>query len=323
MRCTHCDIAFNTVGMYQHHMKKYHDKSLTCEDCGKKFTMPNALKNHRLNNHTVFPKRCDDCGHFCASKTSYKNHRAEAHNEWVGEDTTVPCEICGKSLKSKYSLKLHVKLVHEKTAAEFPCDECGRVLRSKNSLDYHKRVHTGDYRFRCDECGNGYMTERKMQECKNTHAGVFRLHCMHCEYKTNKDKAYKRHLATHSQEKPYICPICVNHTTAHDGSLAGHIRKSHKMTLIQAELVAKRDRFGNIMTDEAMAIAKQKFERAENALETTRLRPEQPGPHYNVINRPKKQQANVSIKTPPDEGSNDTEGPPTLYPPSRLLYPYF
>ena len=97
------------------------------------------------------------------------------------------------------------------------------------------------------------------------------------------------------------------------------------MTLIQAELVAKRDRFGNTMSDEAMAIAKQKFERAENALETTRLRPEQPGPHYNVINRPKKQQqqANVSIKPPPDEGSNDPEGPPTLYPPSRLLYPYF
>ena len=65
---------------------------------------------------------------------------------------------------------------------------------------------------------------RKMQECKNTHAGIFRLHCTHCEYKTNKDKAYKRHLATHSQEKPYICPICVTHTTAHDGSLAGHIR---------------------------------------------------------------------------------------------------
>ena len=27
MRCTHCDIAFNTVGMYHHHMKKYHDFS--------------------------------------------------------------------------------------------------------------------------------------------------------------------------------------------------------------------------------------------------------------------------------------------------------
>ena len=322
MRCTHCDIAFNMAGMYQHHMKKYHDKSLSCEDCGKKFTMPNALKNHRLNNHTVFPKRCDDCGHICATTVIYKNHRTEVHNEWGGEDRTVPCEICGKSLKNKYSLKLHVKLVHEKTAAEFPCDECGRVLKSKNSLEYHKRVHTGEYPFRCDECGNGYMTERKMMECKNTHAGVFRLHCPHCEYKTNKDKAYKRHLATHSQDRPYICPICTNHTTAHDGSLAGHIRKSHKMTLIQAELLAKRDRFGNIMSEEAITIAKQKFERAENAQETTRLRPEQPWGHHNVVSRPKKP-SNVTVKTQPDEGSNDTEGPPTLYPPSRLLYPYF
>ena len=65
-----------------------------------------------------------------------------------GPDPAVPCEICGKLVKSKYSLKSHVKLVHEKGGAEFPCDKCGKVLKSKGSLEYHSKVHTGEYKFR-------------------------------------------------------------------------------------------------------------------------------------------------------------------------------
>ena len=68
-----------------------------------------------------------------------------------GPENTVPCEICGKLVKSKYSLKSHVKLVHEKNGAYFPCDKCGKVLKSKGSLEYHSKVHTGEYKFRSVE----------------------------------------------------------------------------------------------------------------------------------------------------------------------------
>ena len=30
------------------------------------------------------------------------------------QESNVPCEICGKLVKNKYTLKQHVKLVHEK-----------------------------------------------------------------------------------------------------------------------------------------------------------------------------------------------------------------
>ena len=323
MRCTHCDIAYNTIGMYTHHMKKYHEKALSCEECGKNFTMPNALKNHRLSFHTQFPRECDECGHYCATKKLFKIHREEVHGQGAALHP-VPCEICGKVLKNKYSLKLHVQLIHDKKPREYPCDQCGKVLKSKASLEYHKKVHTGEYPYRCDECGNGHMTEKKMMDCKNTHAGIFRYHCPHCDYKTNKDKAIKRHISIHSDVKPFICPLCQNHQTANVGNLSGHIRKAHKMTLIQAELIAKRNRFGHPMTDEDIEIAKQKMERAENAQETTRLRTDNPYGLNNVIRPNKKPNAaDAIIKTQPaDESSND--GPPTLYPPpSRLIYPYF
>ena len=48
-------------------------RHMTCDECGKKFTMPNALKNHRLNNHTQFPKHYEDCGVFCLTKKILKS----------------------------------------------------------------------------------------------------------------------------------------------------------------------------------------------------------------------------------------------------------
>ena len=113
MRCTKCDLAYNTYGMYRLHMQQYHEKSLNCDECGKKFTLPNTLKKHRLNYHTSFPKTCDECGQFCATKEDFKAHLSSVHGEGVRENT-VPCEICGKMVKNKYILKQHVKLVHEK-----------------------------------------------------------------------------------------------------------------------------------------------------------------------------------------------------------------
>ena len=147
MRCTKCDLAYNTYGMYRLHMQQYHEKSLNCEECGKKFTLPNTLKKHRLNYHTSFPKTCDECGQFCATKEEFKAHLASVHGEGIRENT-VPCEICGKMVKNKYILKQHVKLVHEKRGGEFPCDQCGKVMKSKASLEYHSKVHTGEYAFR-------------------------------------------------------------------------------------------------------------------------------------------------------------------------------
>ena len=51
-------------------------------------------------------------------------------------ENTVPCEICGKRLESKYNLKAHMKLVHGKGDAEFPCDQCGKSFQPKATLDY-------------------------------------------------------------------------------------------------------------------------------------------------------------------------------------------
>lgn len=147
MRCVKCDLTYTTHGMYRLHMRQYHEKALSCEECGKRFTLPNSLITHRLNHHTSFPKDCDDCGQFQPTKQQYQDHMRIEHGVGVHE-APVPCEICGKQVRNKYTLKSHVKMVHERGGVNYPCDQCGKILKSKSSLEYHSKVHTGEYKFR-------------------------------------------------------------------------------------------------------------------------------------------------------------------------------
>ena len=312
MKCTICDVAYTTFGMYQAHMKKYHNKGLGCNDCGKRFTLPNALKNHIINHHTTFPKKCNECGHFCASKEEFKEHMANTHGDGVQEKTN-PCETCGKMFKSKYSLKAHVKLMHSESE-EFPCDQCGKVFRAKASLEYHTKVHNGDYPYRCDECGNGFMRHDHMLDCKNAHAGIFKFQCPQCDYKTNKERQYKRHMTVHTNEKPFTCPIC-GHSSSTVGNLSSHVRKVHKLTLVKSEILACRNRHGHTMSEEELAEAKRKLELTEKARDTIKMKPEGAGNVPNNTNRTTAKNSAV-IKARSEEDG------PSQNPPARLLFPY-
>ena len=250
MRCKRCDLAFKSHGVYRMHMQKFHKKMFHCEECSKKFTLPNTLIKHRLNYHTNFPKTCSDCGLCLPTKHQFVRHVNTAHGT-AFQESNVPCELCGKLVKNKYILKQHVKLVHEKKIGEFACDQCGKVLKSKGSLDYHKRTHTGEFAYRCDECGRGHMTYNNMMACLAEHQGIHKYQCPHCEYKSNQLGYYKKHLTTHSDAKPFTCPVC-GHCSSTSTNLNGHTKKVHKITLCQAEGMMKRNRHGREMNDEEL-----------------------------------------------------------------------
>ena len=53
----------------------------------------------------------------------------------------------------------------------------------------------------------------------------------------------------YSAAKPWICPIC-QHTSSTTSNLNNHIKKVHKVTLCQAEMMTKRSRYGRDMTED-------------------------------------------------------------------------
>lgn len=276
VKCCKCKLAFTSEALHNNHMHRIHGKTFQCESpgCDKVFVLPNALKNHRLNHHTTFPRACDDCGKYYKTKEEFKAHLISVHGSVTTKSNSVSCEVCGKTIKNKYSLLTHMKIAHAGPERKlYPCEECGKVLKSKQSLTYHLKVHSGDYSFTCDTCGRGFMSFKKMMNCKSQHAGIYKYRCSHCDFKTNDMKCLSNHVSIHSDEKPLSCPLC-NHSSRNESNLGNHIRKVHKLTLCQAEVAGRRSRHGHLLSEAQVEATKLKVLEGIKTAESSRMRRE-------------------------------------------------
>ena len=209
MKCDKCDLAYSAFQSYKNHMDQNHKKGLECEHCGMKFTLRNTLVKHKVDYHTLYPKKCDQCTSVLLTAKDFFEHLQQHGKNYLGK--TAPCEICGKLLKNKYVLKAHVEAVHEKKtkSGQFSCDECGKILGTKASLEYHRKsAHLQEYPYRCEVCGKGFLKYNRMMTCVNNHHGIYKYRCTECEYKTNKLLQYKEHMNSHTRAIIYYCPVC-------------------------------------------------------------------------------------------------------------------
>jgi len=259
MKCDKCDLAYSAFQSFKNHMDQFHKKALACEHCGMKFTLRNTLVKHKIDYHTLFPKKCDQCANLVLTAKQFFEHLQAHGKNYIGK--TAPCEICGKMLKNKYVLKAHVEAVHEKKtkSGQFSCDECGKILGTKASLEYHRKsTHTQEFPYRCEVCGKGFLKYNRMMTCTNNHHGIYKYRCTECEYKTNKLLQFKEHMNSHTREIIFYCPVC-NQQSNGTKNLGCHTKQVHKLTLCQAEVLHKRSRLGAPMTEEQIEEMKHKM----------------------------------------------------------------
>ena len=110
---------------------------------------------------------------YAFNKREYQDHMKEARSQGRQENT-LSCKICGKMVKNKFSLKSHVKLVHEKGSAKFPCDKCGKVLQSKGSFYYHSKALS------CEDCGKQFTLPNSLNTHRLNHHMSFPKDCEDC-----------------------------------------------------------------------------------------------------------------------------------------------
>ena len=62
------------------------------------------------------------------------------------------CDICGKVVKGRATLKLHKMAVHENLKPHV-CDRCGQKYVRKAKLNEHvKNTHEKEQRYKCEQC---------------------------------------------------------------------------------------------------------------------------------------------------------------------------
>lgn len=209
-----CGRFLSTWDSLMAHKRKHspQEKCFVCDLCNESFRTKTGLAIHIKFKHEK-PKEafsCPTCGRIFKEGNTLKNH-IRTHLPHA-EKYSFECEICGKKVVNKFSLKYHISTIHEKTIQHF-CHVCGRGFGNKSNLRSHLISHSTE-NVSCEICGGTFKNRISLQSHKKVHKPehLRKFACEMCNKKFHNANHLKRHLISHSEERQFKCPyeFCTN-----------------------------------------------------------------------------------------------------------------
>ncbi|XP_018335336.1 zinc finger protein 391 isoform X27 [Agrilus planipennis] len=228
--CNFCDKSYRQEQSLVSHVRCHQmDFSCFCPNCLKGFFTEKELKYHEKLMHSNVLYQCEICGKSVKSKNSLKlhmdTHGSKSDNE--KDRNVIVCHICQKVYRAKRSMRLHLA-EHMGKKSSYVCDICGKTVSSADSLRDHILIHKNSRSYECTECGKRFNTSSTLAVHRRTHTGVKKFACDLCDKRFTQRSPLVIHRRIHTGEKPYKCDLCENLFISR-GDLNRHKQKQHKI----------------------------------------------------------------------------------------------
>ncbi|XP_045781387.1 zinc finger protein 62-like [Maniola jurtina] len=146
---------------------------------------------------------CDSCGKGFLSYQRLITHM-ESH-----KNGTYPCEKCKKTFPSVSKLKYHNDKTHSKVgkAKLAKCHKClERFEHHYEKINHLKEIHGVSFTYACETCNLMFKTRHSL----SMHVIKYHTQNIICEIcrKTFSERCHlRKHMAIHTLERNYVCPI--------------------------------------------------------------------------------------------------------------------
>ena len=221
--CEQCDFSTGTnYDLEKHKNYKHNGKLFTCEICGQNLAYATGLRNHMKRVHSGTSFKCDQCDHCSNTEDNLQRHKDNMHS-----GVLLQCDKCPSQYHSPSSLGTHINMVHKEVEYAL-CDQCPYQTKSKSSLKKHRESVHDKKLLSCKSC-NFTSTQNStiLTHTKTVHQNIF-FSCDQCEAKFPKRNALGHHKESkHGGGKKLNCEE-YNYTTRHKKFLKDHVMVKHK-----------------------------------------------------------------------------------------------
>lgn len=162
IKCEKCQqICDNWLEIREHYRLKHKLRGyVRC--CGRKIDRTGELKDHiswHINPH-IF--QCHVCG---KSSISRENLRLHEKMHIADEDRHYSCPKCDKKFVHRYTIRMHMNIVHDKDGKEptLPCTFCNKLYRTERQLKDHIKFCHMESKFICHICSKVLKTKSNLE----------------------------------------------------------------------------------------------------------------------------------------------------------------
>ncbi|XP_041692570.2 zinc finger protein 711-like isoform X1 [Coregonus clupeaformis] len=231
--CHICGKKFRSQGFLKCHMKNHPDhhlkKKYQCTDCNfttnKKVNFHNHLESHKLLVHRSDRDR--------TSSTKYPEYNGTTPDYPEYNRTTPEYPEYNRTIPeyTEYTRRYHEDsqlgsnklILRDKESKLHHCKYCDYETAEQGLLNRHLlAVHSKNFAHVCVECAKGFRHPSELKKHMRTHTGEKPYCCPHCNFRCADQSNLKTHIKSkHSADLPFKCSHCPQ-AYADEGELQLH-----------------------------------------------------------------------------------------------------
>lgn len=195
----------------------------TCYICNTENESADALETHLEQHVSSVPYRCDQCSTEEVPQVlktlSFLNRHLQTHlYPYV-------CDFCPLRFLRQGTYVRHMQEMHLSSESDgFTCDFCGQFFVRKRlfQMHWHKHKAMEEGRYKCEYCGKSFGNGSLLKRHLRTHTGEKPYQCKKCGKQFNHLYNFNNHKRIHIGEKGYVCEVC-NKSFLNNTSLRSHM----------------------------------------------------------------------------------------------------